>query len=48
MSDNRAASELLKCVKCGQRYAAIAKLKKCVCGGELIKAEPLKKAAPRP
>jgi DNA-directed RNA polymerase subunit RPC12/RpoP len=48
MGDNSKASALYKCVKCDRRYAAIGRLTKCVCGGELVKAEPLKKQAPRP
>ena len=46
MADNRAASVILVCVKCGARYQAIVskiQTRKCICGGELVPVQPKEK-----
>jgi hypothetical protein len=40
MADNRISNVILVCVKCGQRYQAIAgpsKPRRCLCGGMLYR-----------
>ena len=46
MADNRAATVLLACVKCGQKYQAVSgQVRACICGGELKPVE--KKELPK-
>jgi hypothetical protein len=49
MGDNRAASVILACVKCGGRYQAIVtkiQTRKCICGGDLVPVPPKAKEPP--
>ena len=48
MSNNRKASTLYKCIKCGRLYQAVTTqvMKRCDCGGKLYAVRKLEEGKP--